>query len=95
VLHKKFFWTPDAKPLHYDYKKRPQRQEFEGVVHENGAFYLTKRPILETEKNRLGGDIGMYLFPEERGIDIDEPEDWIAAEKLLRKRNKKKRQNHE
>ena len=87
VLHKKFFWTPKAVPLNYNYMKRPMRQQFEGVVHENGAFYITKRKILEKNKNRLGGNIGIYLFPPERGIDIDEPEDWIEAEKIIKKYN--------
>ena len=90
IIYKKFFWTPDGKPLNYDYRKRPRRQEFEGVVHENGAFYLTKREILEKEKNRLGGKIGIYLFPEERGMDIDEPSDWEEAEHLMRRINKNK-----
>lgn len=86
VLYKKFFWTPDGKPLHYDYSRRPRRQEFEGVVHENGAFYLTKKEILEKNKNRLGGKIGIFLMPEEKAIDIDEPSDWPLAEAILKNR---------
>jgi len=84
VLHKKFFWTTDGKPLNYNYLARPRRQEFEGVVNENGAFYLTTREILARNKNRLGGNIGIYLFPENRGIDIDEPKDWEEAERLIK-----------
>lgn len=87
VLYKKFYWTTDGKPLNYDYLNRPRRQEFEGVVNENGAFYLTKKEILQNNKNRLGGKIGIFLMPEDRGIDIDEPEDWAKAEKNLK--NKK------
>ena len=83
VLYKKFFWTPDGKPLHYDYSRRPRRQEFPGVVHENGAFYFTKKEILEKNKNRLGGKIVIFLMPEEKGVDIDEPSDWPLAEKHL------------
>lgn len=83
VLYKKFYWTPDGKPLNYDYLNRPRRQEFEGVVNENGAFYLTKKEILKKNKNRLGGKIGIFLMPEEKAIDIDEPSDWPIAEKHL------------
>lgn len=86
VLYKKFYWTPEGKPLNYDYTKRPRRQDFSGVVHENGAFYLTKKEVLEKTHNRLGGKIGIFLLPEERGIDIDEPADWALADKFLRKR---------
>ncbi len=85
VLYKKFYWTPDGKPLNYDYLNRPRRQEFEGVVNENGAFYLTKKEILKQNRNRLGGKIGIYLMSEDKAIDIDEPSDWQLAEKLLRK----------
>jgi len=83
VLHKKFYWTLDGEPLNYDYLKRPRRQDFGGVVHENGAFYLTKKEILFKNKNRLGGKIGIFLLPEEKAIDIDEPADWPLAEKHL------------
>lgn len=83
VLLKKFYWTPDGRPLNYDYMKRPRRQDFPGIINENGAFYITKKEILEKYKNRLGGKIGIYVMPEYAGIDIDEPEDWPAVEKLL------------
>lgn len=85
VLYKKFYWTPNGVPLNYDYTRRPRRQEFEGVVNENGAFYLTKKEILEKHKNRLGGKIGIYVMPEEKAIDIDEPGDWDLAEQILLK----------
>lgn len=88
VLYKKFFWTPDGKPLNYDYLKRPRRQDFEGVVHENGAFYLTTKKTFLKYKNRLGGRIGIFLMPEDRAIDIDEPPDWPIAEKILLSRGK-------
>ena len=85
VRYKKFWWTLDGKPLNYDYLKRPRRQEWEGVVNENGAFYITKREILDTVKNRLGGKIGIFEMPEDKAVDIDEPSDWIEAEKHLKK----------
>ena len=85
------------KPLNYDYLHRPRRQEFEGVVNENGAFYLTKKEVLETYKNRLGGKIGVYVMPEEKAIDIDEPADWSLAESFLKKQlnNGKKKDTKE
>lgn len=83
VLYKKFYWTPKGVPLNYDYLKRPLRQEFEGVVNENGAFYLTKKAIFQENKNRLGGKIGIFIMPEDKAIDIDEPSDWSLAEKHL------------
>ena len=90
VLYKKFYWTLDGKPLGYEYLKRPRRQEYEGVVNENGAFYLTSKEIWEKHKNRLGGKIGIFLQSQDKAVDIDEPEDWDAAEKLLRAGMEKK-----
>jgi CMP-N-acetylneuraminic acid synthetase len=85
VLHKKFYWTPSGKPLNYDYLNRPMRQQFEGVVNENGAFYLTTRETLMKYGNRLGGKIGIFLMPEEKAVDINELSDWPLAEALILK----------
>lgn len=83
VLLKRFFWTPDGTPLNYDPHRRPRRQEFEGTIMENGAFYLTKRTVLEQYRNRLGGKIGVFQMPDKTGLEIDESADWSLAEKHL------------
>lgn len=83
VLVKRFFWSEDGKALNYDYLHRPMRQDFKGTIMENGAFYITKREILEKYKNRLGGKISVFRMPEETTVEIDEPEDWEVVEKLL------------
>jgi YrbI family 3-deoxy-D-manno-octulosonate 8-phosphate phosphatase len=85
---KRFFWTEDGKPVNYDPVHRPRRQDFAGWIMENGAFYFTKREILDTHKCRLGGHIGIYSMPEESGVEIDEPQDWEIVEMLLQKRKK-------
>jgi len=43
VTLKRFFWTHDGKPLNYEPVKRPLRQEWDGTVMENGAFYVTEK----------------------------------------------------
>lgn len=83
VLVKKFFWTKNGMPLNYDYLNRPRRQDFEGVINENGAFYITKKEVLQNYKNRLGEKIGVYEMSADKIIDIDELSDWEIAEKLL------------
>ena len=40
VRNKRFFWSSRGESLNYDYRHRPRRQEFEGVLMENGAFYI-------------------------------------------------------
>jgi len=84
VRTKRFFWDLDGTPLNYDPGKRPRRQDFDGIFMENGAFYITRREILINEQSRLGGKIGVYEMGAETELEIDEPEDWIAVEKLLR-----------
>lgn len=82
---KKFFWRKDGKPINYNYKKRPRRQDFEGVFEENGAFYINRVGNILRDKNRLSGKIGLYEMPEYSSYELDEPEDWIICEKLMQK----------
>ena len=86
VRTKRFFWNDDFTPINYDPLNRPRRQDFQGTLMENGAFYITKREILERYKCRLGGKIGIYEMDEATAVEIDEPEDWERVERLLLKR---------
>jgi CMP-N-acetylneuraminic acid synthetase len=83
VLLKKFYWSLNWNPLNYDYKNRPRRQEFDWVIEENWAFYITKKSILEKNKNRLWWNIWIYKMDENKGIDIDEPSDWVKTEEII------------
>ena len=80
---RRFFWTADGRPLNYDPRHRPRRQDFHGVVMENGAFYVTRREVLEREGCRLGGRIAVYEMEEEHAVELDEPGDWTALERVL------------
>lgn len=86
VRTKRFFWHDDATPINYNPLHRPRRQDFRGTLMENGAFYITKREILERHQCRLGGKIGIYEMDESTAVEIDEPEDWERVERLLLKR---------
>lgn len=83
VRTKRFFWNDDATPINYNPLCRPTRQNFAGTLMENGAFYVTKREILERYQCRLGGKIGIYEMDEVTAVEIDEPEDWERVERLL------------
>ena len=47
VRQKRFNWNYDlngyVNPTNYDIFNRPRRQEFDGYLVENGAFYITSR----------------------------------------------------
>jgi N-acylneuraminate cytidylyltransferase len=81
---KRFSWR-DGKSLNYDIYNRPRRQDFEGTLIENGAFYISSVSAIKKTKNRISGDISTYKMPEFTYTEIDEPEDWIVAESLMKK----------
>jgi len=87
VRTKRFFWKEDGTPLNYDYKNRPRRQEFDGLLMENGAFYINSVGNIRTAKNRLSGEIALYEMPEYTALEIDEEHDWLIAEELMKRYN--------
>ena len=82
---KKFIWKENGEPLNYDYHNRPRRQEFKGILIENGAFYINRVGNIVKYKNRLSGKIAIYEMPEYTMIELDEEYDWIIAENLMYK----------
>lgn len=87
VKQRRFIWEEGshqiATPKNYNPLKRPRRQEFDGFFVENGAFYLSTRKNIINSKCRISGKIGLHEMSEETYFEIDEPRDWIIAEKLL------------
>ena len=93
VRQKRFVWQDNANcisayPINYDFKNRPRRQDFDGFLVENGAFYITSREALLRNKCRISGNIKTVEMPIESYFEIDEPEDWIIVETLMRRREK-------
>lgn len=92
VRQKRFIWEEneqEVKPKNYDVFNRPRRQEFDGFLIENGAFYITKRELLLKTGFRISGNIGYYEMNEDSYVEIDELNDWIIVEQMM----KKKKQN--
>lgn len=83
VRNKRFFWTDDGKAVNYDPDNRLLRQDIEGWIMENGAFYITSSDILRQNKCRLGGKIGIYEMGPETAVEIDEPGDWSEVDRYL------------
>ena len=89
VEDSRFYWREGeegAKPLNYDVFARPRRQDFEGCLMENGAFYITSRERLLASGNRLSGRIAASIMPADTSYEIDEPDDWEIVEHLLQRR---------
>ena len=85
VRNYRFFWNADGTSMNYDYMNRPRRQDFGGMLMENGAFYINKVGHILANGNRLGGRIGIYEMPEYTATEIDEPDDWVVLENLMRR----------
>jgi N-acylneuraminate cytidylyltransferase len=85
VRNYRFFWNEDGTSKNYDYRQRPRRQNFDGQLMENGAFYINTVGNIKQSKNRLSGKIGIYEMPEYTATEIDELDDWIILERLMQK----------
>lgn len=85
VRNYRFFWNEDGSSMNYDYMNRPRRQNFSGMLMENGAFYINIVGNILESGNRLSGKIGIYEMPEYTATEIDEPDDWIVLENLMQK----------
>jgi YrbI family 3-deoxy-D-manno-octulosonate 8-phosphate phosphatase len=90
VRQKRFIWketdAPFVEPVNYDPLKRPRRQDWEGFLVENGAFYITSRARLLKNSSRLSGRTAYHEMPAWTYVELDEPSDWIITEGLLRRR---------
>lgn len=78
-----FTWY-DGKPLNYDLKEIPRTQTIEPVYVETSAFFMFKRDIWKVHKQRIGFKPYLALVDKIEGVDIDWPEDFEFAEKILK-----------
>lgn len=92
VRNYRFFWNEDGTSMNYDYMNRPRRQNFSGMLMENGAFYINTVENILQSGNRLSGKIGVYEMPEYTATEIDEPDDWTILESLMQRHVLSKRQ---
>lgn len=88
----RFIWNEKGEPLNYDVLNRPRRQDFEGLLVENGAVYVTSKEAFLSSKNRVSGKIGLVNMPEDTLYEIDSETDWVIIEALLINRLKRKKE---
>ena len=80
-------WKIESNNLNcmYNYKNRPRRQDFKKndlIYDENGSVYLFTLSLFKKENNRLGGNIGYFVFEEEYGKQIDTELDFKILESI-------------
>lgn len=88
VTHEhRFRWTKRADGLvdagNYDPMHRPRRQDWDGELMENGAFYITSRHALLRSRCRLSGSVASWTMGGKTAVEIDTPEDWEILEALV------------
>ena len=84
----RFTWNADGTAQNYDVFNRPRRQDFEGLLMENGAVYASTKEAFLTSRNRVSAPIGLVEMSEETLVEIDSLSDWLLAESLLAERQK-------
>mmetsp|Transcript_37791 Transcript_37791/g.117484 ORF Transcript_37791/g.117484 Transcript_37791/m.117484 type:complete len:239 (+) Transcript_37791:84-800(+) len=77
----RFMWkvdpsTGEAQAKNYNPAKRPRRQDWDGELIENGAFYLTGKELFDKTSCRLGGKMVLYEMPEHTLTELDSMIDW-------------------
>lgn len=85
----RFTWNADGTAQNYDVYNRPRRQNFEGLLIENGACYVTTSAAFRESGNRVSGNIATVQMPEDSLTEIDSLSDWKIVEQLLAARLKK------
>ena len=88
----KYHWLPkwkyeewdDMKPVGWDVKSRPRRQDIDQDVYiENGMFYVTKRESLLESNLRYSGNIGVYEIPLKDSFGVDTYDDLELIRKMI------------
>lgn len=77
-----FVWY-DGKPLNYSLNHIIRTQDISPVYVETSAFYIFRRNTWLQKRQRVGDNPYFAEVDEIEGIDIDNPEDFELAERLI------------
>lgn len=79
-------WRKEGETFLPNYRKRVNRQYLTPNFTETGGFFITRKDII-TKKNRIGGNVELYILSNGEEIDIDTYEDWNICEYHIRKKH--------
>lgn len=77
-----FVWF-SGKPINYDLKEIPRTQTIEPVYVETSSFFMFKHDVWTVHGQRIGFKPYMAQVDKIEGVDIDWPEDFEFAEKIM------------
>lgn len=73
------------KPASYDPLNRARRQDSTVKLVENGSLYAFRAEGLLASRSRVHGEVAVFLTPKWTLHEIDEPEDILICEALMRR----------
>ncbi|MGA1823352.1 MAG: cytidylyltransferase domain-containing protein [bacterium] len=80
-----------ATGIGHDKEVRLLRQEREPHFRETGGVYIMRTKGFKKAQHRFFGKTSLYVLPNERCLEIDNPEDFLIAEILMREFQKKQK----
>ena len=84
-----FAWY-DGKPLNYALNHVPRTQDLNPVLVETSAFFMFKKEVWKTKKQRIGDNPYFSIIDKIEGVDIDTPDDFAFAEMVAKSCSNKK-----
>lgn len=85
----RFHWRPGpggfVVATNYRPEARPRRQEWDGELFENGAFYVSSRELLLATGCRVHGNVLPFVMKSKTAVELDTLADWELLEGLLRR----------
>ena len=85
ALQTRLFYQ-DGKPINHDPSQLIKTQDLPPVYEENSCIYIFSRQSFSKTGNRLGENPMLFSIDKLEAVDIDEMEDFIFAEYLMKKR---------
>ncbi len=73
--------TGEAAPL-------PRRQDLPPAFHREGSVYVTRRDVLMERNSLYGTRVVGFEIKDRPSVNLDLPEDWIEAERLVQTRQR-------
>lgn len=86
VRSKRLSWTVGGKPVDHTPMSYSGRQDFDGYLVENGAFYLVHARLIADHHRCVGGRTGLHEMAADTSIEINEGTERIVEEQLLARR---------
>jgi CMP-N-acetylneuraminic acid synthetase len=77
-----YLWQ-DGEPLNFDATNLPRTQDLKPVYQETSGVYIFTKEVYKKYRRRIGRNPFIKEVSFKESIDIDNPEDFVVAEKLV------------